>query len=100
MTEPAPFSGRRAPLLFGLLFVTAVLAAVVVWVPLAPCPTCGGSGSVVGAPRLVLEENRLPNGEVERRRIRKPWPTQCPDCDLEGRISVLKKWQLKPWKAF
>ena len=87
MTEPAPFSGRRAPLLFGLLFVTAVVAAVVVWVPIAPCPTCGGSGSVVGAPRLVLEEGR---------RVRKPWPSRCPDCDLEGRISVLKKWQLKP----
>lgn len=86
MTEPAPFSGRRAPILFGLLFLVAILALVVVWVPIAACPTCGGAGSVMGPARLVLEEGR---------RTRKPSPSSCPDCD-GGRISVIKRWRLGP----
>ena len=72
-TERASFTGRQAPLLFGLLFVTAILAAVVLWVPIAVCPVCGGDGLLDG-PGLARR--------------------QCRECAPGGKVSVLRKWTL------
>ena len=94
MTEAASFSGRSARLLFGLLFIAAVLVIVILWVPIAACPLCGGDGLARGLPRLVLEARTGPGGEVVREPARKATAAQCRECDRRGKVSVLRKWVL------
>jgi len=65
-----------------------MLMAIMLWVPMCICPSCGGEGRVPGLSGLSLEKS----GQLSRRQSL----NRCGDCETRGRVSVLQKWTKRP----
>src|SRR5262245_18899714 len=94
MADQRP-SGFGTSILIGLLFVVMATVAVMIWVPIAPCPRCSGSGVLSRYGPVTLDSTTV-SGQPVRRLTRKPIETSCPDCSHGGRVSVLRKMTFQP----
>jgi hypothetical protein len=83
-------------ILVGVVLLTAILAAVLVFAPIATCPNCNGEG------RASIEVDDwwvALHPELKRDKIALRFSVECSRCNYKRKIPPLKAWIGPKYKA-